>query len=486
MSEYRHDDPLIIWAAPQGSGKGRGSFEEPYTSVTHAIARALPGNTVVLIDGEYSGDVTIQNSGSIDRPIRIVAQTKGGARFSQSCWYLYDVCDLILADIAFRDSAHGAISVIGACQRNCFSALAFLRCGTTGDASCTMFFGGSGARCNVVENCTFEAPQENERLDDYDRKSSIGILIAEGDVEQKEMINRNYIVRGNTFSKYGIGIALGSRETGGRQHGHIIEQNIIRDCFCDGIRAKCGDTTLRANMVLNCAGCGIALEAGAGSLVNNNRIEQCATGIQVLGMGHTLRNNCIIGYGQQAVHIAEKRDEHHISAGNIIAEQNTFSAKNHTASSVRAAVRVDSAASCILQRNVFYGKASAYIAAASEAAVPRSRINCFADDNVACGGCESAPGIKELDIAFDNISADNYENATGYGAGGWMARGQKIEEEADKSLQTAESALCENDANNADSLIREVDRNELLSRSLFFNRSDADMQESDISDVDNE
>jgi len=46
--------------------------------------------------------------------------------------------------------------------------------------------------------------------------------------------------------------------------------------------------------------------------------------------------------------------------------------------------------------------------------------------------------------------------------------------------------LCENDANNADSLIREVDRNELLSRSLFFNRSDADMQESDISDVDNE
>jgi hypothetical protein len=71
---FSHEDPSIIWVGPAGDGGGRGTFDEPFTSVTEAVASARPGNTVVLRAGLYRGDVTVQNSGTIDRPIRITAE----------------------------------------------------------------------------------------------------------------------------------------------------------------------------------------------------------------------------------------------------------------------------------------------------------------------------------------------------------------------------------------------------------------------------
>ena len=75
-----------------------------------------------------------------------------------ACWFFYDICDLIVSGFTFRDAPHGAVSVMGACLRNRFADLLFINCGTRESASCTLFFGGAGGSCNVVENCLFERP----------------------------------------------------------------------------------------------------------------------------------------------------------------------------------------------------------------------------------------------------------------------------------------------------------------------------------------
>ena len=137
---YSTNDPDILWVAPNGETAGNGSFEEPFGRIPDALSRARPGQTVVLKEGTYPGDATIQSSGSIDMPIRIVAAEESKAVILGGCWYLYDVCDLIVSGLTFRDAPQGAISVMGACERNRFERIRFENCGRLPAASCYAFF----------------------------------------------------------------------------------------------------------------------------------------------------------------------------------------------------------------------------------------------------------------------------------------------------------------------------------------------------------
>ena len=74
---YSHDDPKIIWVSSLFEGTGSGTYDEPYTSISRAIGKAQPGNTVVLKPGNYTENVSVQISGTIDQPIRIVAENGG-------------------------------------------------------------------------------------------------------------------------------------------------------------------------------------------------------------------------------------------------------------------------------------------------------------------------------------------------------------------------------------------------------------------------
>jgi len=466
---FSHDDPSIIWIGPGAGGTGRGSRDDPYGDVSEAIGRARPGDTVVFIAGRYTTDVTIQNSGTVDHPIRVTSETEGCAEFVGACWYLYDVSDLIITGLVFKNTPHAAISAVGACERNCFRSLRFIACGTAKEGSSTMFFGGSGGRCNVVDTCIFDAREPSDTAAIHTPAHSIGILITEGDGEHEGMTNRDHIFRRNIFRNYGCGILVGSRGTGERQYGHVIEHNEIRDCAADGIRVRCGDTILRGNVIERCGGNAISLIQGMSSVVTDNRIEHCGVGIRVQGTGHTLSNNCIVGCRVQAIHVACGGEEGTEPAGNCIIEHNTMLQGADTGGGAFLGIRVDPGTSCVIQGNLFSGRGHAYT---GRDGGQGGAISLFADENLITDGCGAAAGCRREQVAFADANAGDYENSSGAGARGWMMRGQIIETGAGEETGPdgegpAEGGECEEEqaAGNR--------RNELLGRSFFFGFDDS-------------
>ncbi|HEX7511381.1 MAG TPA: hypothetical protein VF335_08780, partial [Chitinivibrionales bacterium] len=191
-----------IWVSSAPNGSEEGSYEQPYSSIANAVEKALPGQTVVLKAGNYSGDVTIEHGGTMEKPLRIMAEKGAVVQCVGACWYFYDVTDIICSGILFKESPGMAIAVMGKCERNRFELLQFMDCSLTKENACTFFFGGSGQFCNIVESCDFFQSGAKRQSSKIQPSLSIGIMIAEGDFQQGEP-NRDCIVSKNRFSGYG-------------------------------------------------------------------------------------------------------------------------------------------------------------------------------------------------------------------------------------------------------------------------------------------
>ncbi len=68
------------YVSPTGSDNGDGSFSHPWATIQHADRLVQPGDTVVVMNGTYSGDILLRSSGTADRPITYVAQDKWQAK----------------------------------------------------------------------------------------------------------------------------------------------------------------------------------------------------------------------------------------------------------------------------------------------------------------------------------------------------------------------------------------------------------------------
>ena len=293
--------PSILWVSPAGS-HGDGTFDRPFGAIERALEIVKPGTTVVLKRGVYPGDVTFDISGTLHEPIRLVADGGAGVEALGACWFFYDVSDIIVSGITFKEAPFGAISVIGRCRRNRFDNLRFVKCGTSGKTSCTLFFGGSGSNCTMVENCRFEhAPQRKGAAPDPSAMA-IGLMVGDGDAAAGEPCT-DHVFRKNIFVNYDYGILVGAGETPAGHYGHIVEYNAVEACGVEGIMVKCSDTLVRGNRVERCPGTGIAVGAGKGSMVDSNRIVDCGHGIMVNGVGHTVTGNCIVHCRSEAIGI---------------------------------------------------------------------------------------------------------------------------------------------------------------------------------------
>ncbi len=424
MHNLRKNDPRTIWVSARESAVEEGSYENPYGSISKAVESAQPGQIVVLKAGTYTGDVTIQKSGSIDKPIRIIAEDGADVQCVGSCWFLYDVSDVICSGIVFKDSPGLALSVIGRCMRNRFEFLRFIDCSIGRENACTFYFGGSGQACNTVESCAFEgsAPPDGSQP-----SASIGLLIAEGDFQEGSP-NRNYIISKNVFSRYGYGVIIGSRDSIEGEYGHRIENNSIDNCAFEGIMVKCGDTLVKGNVIRNCSRHSISIAAGTGSILEDNRILDCAWGIRVAGKGHSIANNCIIRCGEDAVDVMSAPSPEIAGATNIIIEQNTFVGWGEFRKKNGCCIRINPDATCVVRKNLFYGKGTPFCLDDSGKASPgqpgapspSGGKNFLITDNKSSGDCERADGCTPAEVAFKSIAFDNYTNDSGYGAHGWM------------------------------------------------------------------
>lgn len=449
------NNPEIIWVSPDNC-KGQGTWENPYGSINEALQVSKPGNTIVLKEGIYQEDQTIEISGTPQRPVRIVSDDDATVIIEESCWFFYDTSDLIISGLIFKNSPFGAISVIGTCKRNRFDSLQFINCGSKKDASCTMFFGGSGGCFNVVENCRFERENKSQDHHQTTANSSIAVMISEGDANESSPLI-DHILRRNHFSNYGFAILIGTRDSNTNSYGHIIEFNTIRNCASDGIIVKCGDTQVRGNLLENCRSCSISVQAGIGSVIENNRITDCNTGISINGTGHSVTNNCLVRCKDEAIRVCGKQNEEKAAASNLLIEKNTLIQCCAPEDNHSAFIRIEPGTTSIIQQNLFHGKGHPYRMSdfvlnqkAEINPVKQMRTETVIDDNLGSGDCEILKGITARAVEFVN-ETDCFENDSGYGASGWVLKQEGFDingDEHNEQTDYLEASILEDDDGN--------------------------------------
>ncbi len=70
----------VHYVSPAGSDTDDGSATHPWATIQHADRLVQPGDTVVVLNGTYSGDILLRSSGTAGGPITYVAQDKWQAK----------------------------------------------------------------------------------------------------------------------------------------------------------------------------------------------------------------------------------------------------------------------------------------------------------------------------------------------------------------------------------------------------------------------
>jgi hypothetical protein len=503
----------FIWVGARENAGGEGTYGNPYDSVSKAMEYAHPGQIIVLQDGLYHGDVTIQKSGTIDKPIRIITDEGAQVQFIASCWFFYDVSDVICSGIVFKDSPGMAVSVVGKCTRNRFEFLRFINCSMEKESACTFFFGGSGLACNTVESCSFERTPEVRTLARPRGLASVGLMITEGDFQLGDP-NRNHIISKNLFSRYNYGVIVGSQDSTLEQYGHQVVYNTFDNCTSEGILVKCGDTLVKGNVVRNCSGHSISIAAGIGSSIEDNRIIDCDYGIRVSGVGHSVSNNCIIRCREASIGIFSSMSPETVNTSNILIERNTFVGDGNGDRKNIFGIQIEQMTTCIIRKNLFHNMAIPYKATGSIAANDHENAEapgidekrCMISDNIVSGIDAPLNGCSPAKVAFKSAAFDNYMNESGYGAGGWLLSPEAFdpgpelfadEFDADKAMdrcvEEEESLKPRQRAEEEDVSLDVPD--EFAVKSMFFNTETEDEEEAsalsaqdpeDLSDDDDE
>jgi hypothetical protein len=200
----------------------------------------------------------------------------------------------------------------------------------------------------------------------------------------------------------------------------VVEYNRISSCTESGIMVRCGDTIVRGNTLRTIGREGISVLAGVSSMVIDNRITECTTGIRIAGNGHTVANNCLVRC-RQAIHVAGKIREQIEPATGLLIERNTIVHRG----APEAALGIDPGTSCISERNLVYGtpKPVEFLGeepSAAPATFTRGLPRLFAKDNALSGCSGEIEGFKVVGADFAAFEADDFTNHTGYGAEGWV------------------------------------------------------------------
>ncbi len=241
---------------------------------------------------------------------------------------------------------------------------------------------------------------------------SIGLMVGEGDESHGEPI-RDCLIRLNRFVNYDYGILVGTSDDCAGRYGHIVEYNTIESCGVEGILVKSGDTQVRGNIVKGCRKDSITIGAGSESVVEQNRIVDCARGIIVYGDSHTVTNNCIVRCGGPAIRAAGT-DANRPAASNLFVENNTCVDCGTVPDTPAASgIVIDKGTSCIVRKNLVSGQG-----------VPCSKISegdpVAIVDNLMLGRFPETNGFSRGQADFLASGDDDFANDSGYGAAGWV------------------------------------------------------------------
>lgn len=441
-----------IFVSANYDGESNGSEKAPFTSISAALDVSSPGSRIIIKEGTYSESVSIQTSGTLSEPIKIEAEKENKVLITSS-WFLYDSSDIIISGINFCNIGSQALSIIGLCERNSINNVSFENCGTDSKTPCTLFIGGSGSNCNVIEKCNFSVSNSQTK--------SIGVMISEGNSDEEAKANRNIIVRENSFNGYDTSIIIGTGDNIDEKglYGHIIEGNRIINCKSEGIRLRVGDIFVKDNLFKNCDNYGITIKSGVEQTVSFNRFDNCHTAINVESDDILIRQNIFINSKSNVINIDIDESG---PKGSIAINHNTFIQDSNN---TNPCIKLSETRPLIARKNLLFNSNSII----NEDATSKSTFLEKNFSNINESGNSLCPF---LDYNFTDLEMGNFSSNTKFGANGWQVEGELIPE----SERIAVKSLSK-DNNAVDALINEVDSKELYSRSFFMNQEDNEDEE---------
>jgi poly(beta-D-mannuronate) lyase len=256
-----------------------------------AIAKAKPGDEIVVMDGVYKGRLTINAKGKPDKPITIRAGSRGKAQFVEP---LSINGENIVLD-GFYLTARGAIAISG-------SHIRVTRC------TMSNVVGGldqgkwvrvsAGAQQVEIDHCLFENKENNTRLD----KECQLLQVMDAGRNERHHIHHNHfrnVAKGKTGNGYET-IQLRAEIPRGASKGDhlklgpsgtVVEYNLFENCNGEAelVSVKTVGDLLRYNTFRNCSG-NLSLRHGKDNVVDGNYFFGSG-GVVLNGTGHVVANN---------------------------------------------------------------------------------------------------------------------------------------------------------------------------------------------------
>jgi len=256
---------------------GDGSKARPWGDLQAALREVEPGDQLRVGPGDYAGPLRIDEKcreGSGRRTIQVVFDGKakvspgGGVgeavlTIARSYWHLVGLY------VALDQSASPGISVEGAAHD-----VVLDRARVSGGSAPGVVIGGETVRVRIGNARISKSRLEKENPD------AVGILVAAG--------ARDALLANNRLSENpGGSVRIRAAEPGGKAAGGLqIVGNTIRDDAATAIDVEAADgIKISGNTITDSPTWtgtrGIALGSVERAVVQFNRIEDCATGIQV-------------------------------------------------------------------------------------------------------------------------------------------------------------------------------------------------------------
>ncbi len=276
----------------------------PLAEIRSALARARPGDTVVLDDGVYRnpGSLRLTVGGEPGRPVTFRPRTPGGVTFQGRAQLRIEAAHVIVQGFRFTDgqpaSDHGALVVQADDVRLTECTIKNFNLGDD-PAVATNWVNLDGRRIRV-DHCWFEG------------KVGAGVLLV---LQRGSPRADHAVIERNAFLRFAKGekgngyetIRLGTSHQSQSDSRSIVAENYFE--ACDGeieiISVKSGANTIRDNTFFACRGA-LTLRHGAASRVTGNLVfarHTDAGGLRINDRGHIVENNYIEGVRATSPHL---------------------------------------------------------------------------------------------------------------------------------------------------------------------------------------
>jgi hypothetical protein len=258
-----------------------------------------PGDIVEVLDGRYdTGGITVESSGTINKPIIIRAKNVGGAELAGETYFTFrKVAHIVLEGFHFTSTKYTVVK-LEACHNIRITRNAFQLTETEGKNGKWAYIGGYWDDGSLLSH--------HNRIDHniFRDKHQLGnfITIDGGDnVSQHDRIDHNHFYNiGPRHENEMEAIRVGWSGLSLTDGFTVIEYNLFEECDGDPeiISVKSCKDTVRYNTIRRSKGT-VSLRHGDGSVVHDNYFlgdgKEGTGGVRIYARNHKIYNNYFEG-----------------------------------------------------------------------------------------------------------------------------------------------------------------------------------------------